>query len=128
MSAVELSERHEEFGPLDPTLGILSGKWRSIVLCRLMAGDLHFGELLRAIPSCSKRTLALQLSDLEADGIVVTAIEAETLPVRTQYHLTELGESLGGLAREMDDWGRRHLERMRPTAAVSEPEHALAAI
>lgn len=36
MDAMAMRTRHTELCPLDTTLKILDGKWKSIILCRLM--------------------------------------------------------------------------------------------
>jgi DNA-binding HxlR family transcriptional regulator len=108
--AVRRSVRHDEYCPLDTTLSILSGKWKSIILCRLMQGPLHFGEIRRSIPSCSKRALAMQLAELEQDRVISKEIEADRMPVRTLYRLTDIGESLVPIIRQMDEWGRDYLQ------------------
>jgi DNA-binding HxlR family transcriptional regulator len=112
MHAARMSVRHGEYCPLDCTLGILSGKWKSIIVCRLMHEPLHFGEIHRSIPSCSKRTLAMQLAKLEEDGIVARQVEHEGAVIRTRYSLTESGASLATIVRQMDEWGMEYLSRL----------------
>jgi DNA-binding HxlR family transcriptional regulator len=57
--------------PVESTLQIISGKWKSVIIFKLMKHDVcRFGELQRLIPDCSKRMLALQLNELEDDNII----------------------------------------------------------
>ncbi|MFW6756487.1 winged helix-turn-helix transcriptional regulator [Lactiplantibacillus plantarum] len=44
ITPIENSRRHEEFCPLDTTLSILSGKWKSIIICRLMGSSQRFSS------------------------------------------------------------------------------------
>ncbi|MCG0890443.1 putative transcription regulator (putative) [Lactiplantibacillus plantarum] len=47
ITPIENSRRHEEFCPLDTTLSILSGKWKSIIICRLMGNSQRFSSLIK---------------------------------------------------------------------------------
>jgi DNA-binding HxlR family transcriptional regulator len=119
MRAAKMSMKHGEYCPLDCTLGILSGKWKSIIVCRLMREPLHFGEIHRSIPSCPKRALAMQLSELAEDGIVARRVEHEGAVIRTCYSLNGAGTSLAGIVKQMDK-GMEYLSRLStlPDSAV----------
>jgi Predicted transcriptional regulators len=71
MVAAEMSTRHGERCPLDSTLKILDGKWKSIILCRLMQQkEMRYSEILQTLSGCTRRMLSLQLSQLETDHII----------------------------------------------------------
>lgn len=109
MEAANLLTRHNEVCPLDVTIKIIDGKWKSIILCRLMTGPLRYSELLRSLSGCNRRTLSLQLTDLINDHVVYKTINATCVPIKTTYHLTKLGYSLVPLIKEMDTWGKMYL-------------------
>lgn len=47
-------------------LEILTGKWKSLILLRLLInGTMQFSELQKAIPDISKKMLAQQLKELD---------------------------------------------------------------
>ena len=50
---------------------ILGGKWKIIILSRLMDGKLRFGELSSMIPLISGKVLGDQLKEMERDGLVL---------------------------------------------------------
>lgn len=113
LNAVQMSRRHQELCPLDSTLGILSGKWKSIIICRLMHGPHRFSELQREIPGCTRRMLSLQLNQLAKDRIVSRHVDASAVPIRTTYKLTTLGQSLVPIIRRMDEWGSMYLSHVK---------------
>ncbi len=90
--------------PVETTLNIISGKWKGIILYRLLAGKKRFNELKKLMPAITFRTLTLQLRQLERDGIVERTIYAE-VPPRVDYALTPLGESMRPIIKAMYDWG-----------------------
>ena len=112
MTAADMSTRHGEVCPLDTTLNILNGKWKSIILCRLMEHEMRYSELLKSLSGCTKRMLSLQLSQLENDKIIKKEIDTSYIPIKTSYHLTELGQSLIPIILGMDSWGERYLKNL----------------
>ncbi|OOM82584.1 putative HTH-type transcriptional regulator YybR [Clostridium puniceum] len=90
--------------PVETTLNILSGKWKGIILYRLLGGKRRFNELKKLIPNVTRRTLTLQLRELERDKVVKRTVYAE-VPPRVEYELTTIGISMSPIIRSMYDWG-----------------------
>ncbi|EHI97360.1 transcriptional regulator, HxlR family [Clostridium sp. DL-VIII] len=90
--------------PVETTLNIINGKWKGIILYRLLGGKKRFNELKRLIPSVTHRTLTLQLRELERDRILKRTVYAE-VPPRVEYELTDLGLSMSPIIKAMYDWG-----------------------
>jgi DNA-binding HxlR family transcriptional regulator len=60
------------------------------------------------IPGCSKRMMTKQLRELESDGLINRKVFAE-VPPKVIYSLTEMGESLRPIFRELSRWGRENI-------------------
>ncbi|WP_407458897.1 winged helix-turn-helix transcriptional regulator, partial [Limosilactobacillus vaginalis] len=57
--------------PIERTLKQISGKWKSVIIFRLLEHPrCRFNQLQKLIPECSRRMLALQLKELEHDGLI----------------------------------------------------------
>lgn len=115
MDAVTQQTRHGEVCPLDTTLQLLAGKWKSIILCRLMQHELRYTQLLKTLPGCTRRMLSLQLAQLEADQIIQKQIDASYVPIKTSYRLTPLGKSLVPIIKLMDQWGEHYIQTVTMT-------------
>ncbi|MBE9463810.1 winged helix-turn-helix transcriptional regulator [Dyadobacter subterraneus] len=89
------------------TLGVLGGRWKPAILCRLMHGTMRYGELKKLIEGISERMLVTQLRELESDGIVRRKVFPE-VPPRVEYEMTELGLSMRSVIAAMSDWGNMH--------------------
>lgn len=89
------------------TLGILGGRWKPAILCRLMHGTMRYGELKKSIDGISERMLVAQLRELENDGIVQRKVFPE-VPPRVEYEMTELGLTMKSVIASMSDWGNMH--------------------
>jgi DNA-binding HxlR family transcriptional regulator len=95
--------------PVEATLSKIGGKYKSIIIYHLNAdGSLRFSELQRLIPQATAKMLTRQLRELEADGFVHREVYP-VVPPKTEYSLTEQGETLVPIVTEMCDWGREHL-------------------
>ena len=90
--------------PVEVTLGIISGKWKILILYHLLTGKKRFNELQRALHTVTHRTLSLQLRDLEKDGMITRTVYPE-VPPRVEYELTSLGLSLKPIIQAMHNWG-----------------------
>ncbi|HWE39948.1 MAG TPA: helix-turn-helix domain-containing protein [Isosphaeraceae bacterium] len=96
--------------PVEATLDVIGGKWKTVILFWLKDRTLRFGELRRAIAGVSERVLAQQLRELEADGVVRREVFPE-VPPRVEYSLTDYGRTLGPIIERMCVWGKEHLRR-----------------
>lgn len=104
---------HGEFGcPIETTLDVLGGKWKGMVLHRLMFGTLRFNELRRLLPHVTQRMLTRQLRELERDGVIRRRVYAE-VPPRVEYSLSEFGDSLRPVLAMMGDWGAAYQDKVR---------------
>jgi DNA-binding HxlR family transcriptional regulator len=89
------------------TLAVIHGRWKVLVIHFLQGGIMRFGELHRALAGISHRTLAKQLRELEAAGLVRRKVYAE-IPPKVEYSLTPLGESLNPILLAMHEWGEAY--------------------
>ncbi len=89
------------------TIKIIGSKWTILILRELCDGTRRFGELQRALPGISPKTLSHRLSQLEEDGIVNKKIFAE-VPLHVEYSLTRRGTSLKEIIDKMREWGDKY--------------------
>jgi DNA-binding HxlR family transcriptional regulator len=101
---------------VERTMSLIDGKWKIIVLYKLLRGTLRFNELRRLIPSITQRMLTHQLRELEADGLLVRTVYAQ-VPPRVEYTLSVRGRSLEPVLMAMKDWGDENLSSLEAKAA-----------
>jgi len=89
------------------TREILGGKWKPNLLFAISEGINRPSQLQRAIPQSTKRVLNLQLKELEEFEVIEKKIYHQ-LPPKVEYRLTERGETLMPLLRQMNDWGDKN--------------------
>lgn len=93
--------------PTEQTLDLISGRWKAMVIYWLLKGDRRFNQLQRDLSGISHRTLAKQLRELEADGLVERH-DFEEIPPRVEYRLSSLGHSLEPILLAMHEWAVAH--------------------
>ena len=90
---------------VEATLSVIGGRWKPILICRLLSGRKRFGELCRLAPNATERMITLQLRELEADGVISRHVYKE-VPPRVEYDVTEYGRSLAPIITTMQAWGK----------------------
>lgn len=103
-------QKHEKYTncPVEAALDVIGGKWKAILLFRIMEETRRFNELRRLIPSVTQRTLTNQLRELERDGLISRKVYAE-VPPKVEYSATELGQSLAPVLEALASWSELHL-------------------
>jgi DNA-binding HxlR family transcriptional regulator len=87
------------------TMGIIGGKWKTVILYHLLNDTLRYNELRKKIPTVTERTLSLQLKALEEDNIVQRTVYTTKPPLKVEYSLTDFGKTLIPLIKSIANWG-----------------------
>ena len=87
------------------TMGIIGGKWKTVILFHLIKKTLRYNELRKEMPTVTERTLSLQLKTLEEDGIIKRKVYTSKPPLKVEYSLTDFGKTLIPLIQSIADWG-----------------------
>ncbi len=103
-------------------LSRIGDKWTVLVVTALAEGSKRFNELRREIPSVSQRMLTLTLRNLERDGLVTRTV-TPSIPPRVDYALTELGDSLQGPIRALEQWALDNVEAIHGAQARFDAAH-----
>ncbi len=107
--------RHSRFDcvpgcSVEATVGLIDGKWKSVILFHLLARTLRFGELSRILVLVSPRMLTNQLRELEEDGLVVRTVYPQ-VPPKVEYSLSPLGRSMEPVLMALKTWGDANISR-----------------
>jgi DNA-binding HxlR family transcriptional regulator len=98
------------FCPVQRTLTLIGYKWAGLVVWQLMDGPKRHGELLKALPGVSPKTLTDRLRELEGEGVLTRRVFAE-VPPRVEYQLTDRGRSLNAIYDAMVAWANEDAAR-----------------
>ena len=98
--------------PVEATLDLIGGKYKSLILWHLIGKTLRFSEIRALIPQATPKMLTQQLRLLEEDGLVNRKVYP-VVPPKVEYSLTEFGESIIPILNAMCDWGNDYLNNSK---------------
>jgi DNA-binding HxlR family transcriptional regulator len=106
--------RHSRFDctpgcAVEAAIGLIDGKWKSIILFHLRSGTLRFNEIRRHIANVTPRMLTNQLRELEEDGLLTRKVYAQ-VPPKVEYSLSALGRSMEPILLALKDWGDANID------------------
>ena len=94
--------------PVETTLELIGGKYKTLILWHLGSGKLRFSELRSRITKATPKMLTQQLRELESQNLIHREV-FPVIPPRVEYSLTETGKSLMPILVAMRDWGAGYL-------------------
>ncbi len=95
--------RHSRFDctpgcSVEAAIGLIDGKWKSIILWHLLAGTMRFNEIRRQVVNCTPRMLTHQLREMEQDGLITRTVYPQ-VPPKVEYALSDLGRTMEPILR-----------------------------
>ncbi|MBW5251940.1 helix-turn-helix domain-containing protein [Streptomyces poriferorum] len=97
--------------PARNLLDRISNKWVSLIINALGDGPQRYTDLSRTLVSVSQKMLTQSLRALERDGLVTRTV-TPSVPVRVDYALTPLGESLVPVMRTIKAWAEQNMDEV----------------
>ena len=103
-----MSKRYDQYCPVAHALGLVGERWALLIVRELLHGPQRYTDLTANLPKIGTNILSSRLKDLEACGIL--ARRRLPPPAASQvYELTEYGQALKPVIRELAVWGIRSL-------------------
>ena len=95
--------------PVEAAMDVIGGKYKALIVYELINGTRRYNEIQRAVPQATPRMLSKQLKELEEDG-VINRVLYPVVPPKTEYSLTEMGETLVPIVEALCNWGEHYFE------------------
>jgi DNA-binding HxlR family transcriptional regulator len=106
--------------PSREVLALIGEKWISLIVGALEGKVIRFGELKRVCEGISQKMLTQTLRKLERNGLVIRTLYADTLPLKVEYQLTKLGESLLPIVQAAKSWAEENLRQIEENRVLYE--------
>lgn len=112
---------HDYICPVETTLELVGGKYKTLILWHLADGTLRFNQLQKIITSATPKMLTQQLRELERDGLINRTVYP-VVPPKVEYSLTELGKSFIPIMQSIRIWGENYLKskNLIPNCSMTE--------
>lgn len=115
MKAPELAESqyHRITCPMEFTMNAIAGKWKLVILWHIYdEGTVRYGELKRLVNNITHKMLSAQLKELQEFNLIHKHLYHQ-VPPKTEYTLTDRGETLIPLLKMMYNWGHDNMAEIR---------------
>ncbi len=93
--------------PVATTVSLIGSKWKLLILRNLLSRPWRFNELQKNLEGISQKVLTDSLRSLEEDGIITRTVFPE-VPPRVEYALSEFGEQMLPILKEMEKFGNEY--------------------
>ncbi|AXY74864.1 transcriptional regulator [Paraflavitalea soli] len=103
------------------TMKVLGGKWQPCIIDAIDRGIRRPSEMHRYLTTASARVINMQLKELEQYGIIYKKIY-NGIPLKVEYYLTALGESILPVITAIDKWGLANREQIKSRILSIEEE------
>ncbi len=90
--------------PVATTVQVIGSKWKLLIMRNLLVRPWRFNELQKNLEGISQKVLTDSLRSMEADGIITRTVYPE-VPLRVEYALSSLGETMRPILDAMQAWG-----------------------
>lgn len=97
--------------PVRDALGVISGKWKLLIIISISVGNCRFTDIQESIPAITPRALAKELKDLEHHMLIKRLI-VESYPIKISYTLDAYAKSLTPVINALKDWGINHQRKL----------------
>ena len=88
------------------TMEYLSKKWAILILHQLSKGDewQRFSHIRNAMKEITPKILTERLRELEEEGLIEKRVDNSTVPIRSEYRLTEMSRELMTVVHDLKMW------------------------
>jgi DNA-binding HxlR family transcriptional regulator len=97
---------YQTFCPVGAALNVVGERWALLIVRDLFLGPRRYSELLKGLGGIPTDILAARLRTLQEEGIVRRVGTGHA----QRYELTESGQALGPVLRELGRWGTDRLK------------------
>lgn len=94
---------------INVALKVFCSKWKPCIIDSVNRGYLRPTQLHQLINEAPPRVIDIHLKELTEAGVLSKKV-SPGFPLKVEYFLTNFGESILPVIKQMDEWGTRHRE------------------
>jgi DNA-binding HxlR family transcriptional regulator len=119
---IRIRDVYDKNCPTRQALDRIADKYTVLVIIFLQHAPRRFSELQRMITGISQKVLTQTLRRLERDGLLTRTVYAE-VPLRVEYALTPLGETLIEPLVVLREWAETHIDAVLGAQVSYDHQH-----
>ncbi|MFH1752228.1 MAG: helix-turn-helix domain-containing protein [archaeon] len=89
------------------TADFVGKRWTLLILLELFKGQTkskRFSELKKSLPNITPKILSARLKELEKQKMVSKKVDSSTVPIKSEYSLTESGDDFIKVIKGIKKW------------------------
>ena len=89
------------------TVDMIAKRWSMVIMLEIYkggGGPKRYSEIKRGLCDITPKVLSSRLKELEGYGLITKKIDATSIPVKTEYDLTEMGEEFIDVIKGIKLW------------------------
>ena len=99
------------------SMKVFGAKWKPCIIDAINRGFLRPSELHKEITSATPRVIDMQLRELEEYQVVYKKVYPG-IPLKVEYRLTELGQSILPVIAHLETWGNQNRSKVLQSATL----------
>lgn len=92
-------------------MDVLNGKWKISIVAALCFNKKRYSDLLKDVRGISGKMLSRELKEMELNQLVKRTV-LDTRPVTVEYELTDYGQNLKIVIKNLAMWGLEHRKQI----------------
>ncbi|MFW3147139.1 MAG: winged helix-turn-helix transcriptional regulator [Thermoplasmatota archaeon] len=89
------------------TIDLIAKRWSMVILLEIHrggGGPKRYSEIKQGVCDITPKILSMRLKELEEAGLITKSVDASTVPIKTEYDLTESGLELIEVIKQFKCW------------------------
>lgn len=107
----ETKNQYSEVQSVLDAIEVIGGKWKFPIIYSLCNTKKRFKELENELKGISPKALSNALKNLEMNGLIHREV-FPTVPITVEYSLTPYGKDLKPMLTALQEWGKKHREKL----------------
>lgn len=98
------------------TVDIIGKRWTLLILLELYKGKKkvkRYSEIKAKISDITPKMLSMRLHEMESEGLISKKVDTSTVPIKSEYQLTQPGNDLIKVVKDIKKWSMKHKARYK---------------
>jgi len=93
------------------SVDLISKRWTLLILLELYRGNTkkkRYSEVKKKIPGITPKILSVRLKELTKNGLLNKQIDANSIPIKSEYSLTKKGTEFIEIIKSIKTWALKN--------------------
>ena len=94
---------------------LIGKKWTLMILQEIYKGEKwkRYNHIKSQLPQLTPKILSTRLKELEKEGMIAKRVDSSTIPIKSEYSLTNRGDDFIEIIRQIKAWTLKYEDHRR---------------